>query len=149
MDKIDRDQKRLAKLSIILIIFGIVMIGLSIGLIIWGVNVLKTSLVWGIIMIVVGALLILMFLRSTIYAIFWYITAKAAVTTDSGSVKDDIAGKGTVNMVKCANCGNEVGGKDKVCGNCGKSLASTKNCPKCGTENNIDNKNCTECGESF
>ena len=69
-----------------------------------------------------------------------------SVKAFQGSIKDDDLAKGTVNMKKCSVCGSEVTAEDKVCGNCGKSLAKTKKCKNCGKEVEASKKHCTECG---
>ena len=62
------------------------------------------SLCGGIVLIVVGSLLSLLFLSGIVYGFIMYFTGKSLVALN-GSIAEDNLAKGTVNMVKCPNCG--------------------------------------------
>ena len=59
------------------------------------------------------------------------------------------------NVLKCSDCGTELGPNVKFCPNCGKSTkdinktSSVKFCPNCGTELNAGVKFCPNCGSNI
>ena len=148
MNKLVRGKTSLLIVSISMIVLSLLCVAGSIGLIIWGAKTVSDSIVLGIVLIIVGAVLSLMFFSGIIYGFVLFFTGKSLVAL-SGSMKEENLGKGTVNMIKCPNCGVEVGVKDKFCPKCGKDLAKTKKCAKCNTEVDIDAKVCTNCGEKL
>ena len=148
MNKLVRGKTSLLIVSISMMVLSLLCVAGSVGLIIWGSKIVSETLILGIILIIVGSLLVLMFLSGIIYGFILYFTGKSLVALN-GSVKEDDLCKGTVNMVKCPNCGVEIDKNDKYCGKCGKSLENTKICKKCKTENSADSFVCTNCGEKF
>lgn len=148
MNKLVRGKTSLIIISVAMIVISLLCVAGSVGLIIWGVNLLKESIVWAIILMVVGGILALTFLSGVIYGFILYFTGKSLVALQ-GSVAEDNLAMGTANMVKCANCGTAVAGDEKFCSKCGKSLAKTKYCPKCDKEVDVRAEVCSNCGEKF
>ena len=55
------------------------------------------------------------------FGIFLSIMASSVKAT-KGSISEEIAGKGTVNMHKCSNCGSEVDEDKTICAKCEENL---------------------------
>ena len=148
MNKLVRGKTSLLIVSIAMIVLSLLCAAGSVGLVVWGAKIVKDAVAIGVILIVAGSALALMFLSGIIYGFVLYFTGKSLVALN-GSVAEENLGKGTVNMVKCPNCGVELGGADKFCEKCGKDLAKVKKCPKCGKEVSVDALVCSECGEKL
>jgi len=148
MNKLVRGKTSLIIVSLAMMLLSILCAAGSIGLIVWGAKIVSDLIALGIVLIIVGSILALIFLSGIVYGFVLFFTGKSLVAL-SGSIAEENLAKGTVNMVKCPNCGVEVGVKDKFCPKCGKDFAKTKKCAKCNTEVNIDAKACTNCGEKF
>ena len=127
----------LCVVGIILAVRGFGMIGVD------GANLTSMILliVFGLLMAVMG---IVGFCAS-----FIMIWTGSVMKTNLGNTKDYTIPKGTLNMQKCPNCGTEIKPDDKICGNCGHSLAKTKKCESCGQENDAERKFCDGCGKEF
>ena len=75
---------------------------------------------------------------------------ESKLVEDSPSEEKPQAG----NVLKCSDCGTELGPNVKFCPNCGKSTkeinktASVRFCPSCGTELNEGVKFCPNCGSN-
>lgn len=73
------------------------------------------------------------------------------VVEDSSSEEKPQGG----NVLKCSDCGTELGPNVKFCPNCGKSTkdinktSSVKFCPNCGTELNAGVRFCPNCGSNI
>ena len=148
MNKLVRGKTSLIIVSLAMMLLSILCTAGSIGLIVWGAKIVSDLIALGIVLIIVGSILALIFLSGIVYGFVLFFTGKSLVAL-SGSIAEENLSKGTVNMVKCPNCGVEVSVKDKFCPKCGKDFAKTKKCAKCNTEVNIDAKVCTNCGEKF
>ena len=145
MNKLIKGKKSLITISIVLMLLSLLLVGGSVGLIVYGANVVSEKVLTGIILIVVGSLLAILFLGGIIFSFVLYFTGRSLVALN-GSVAEENLAKGTVNMIKCGNCGAEVEKNDKFCPKCGTTTEQTKTCEKCGTVNKVDSKVCTECG---
>ena len=148
MNKIITGKKSLVAVSIAIIVLSLLLTGGAIALIVYGAGLTATNLATGIILIVLGALLTILFLGGAVFGCVVFFTGKAVVATN-GNIAEDQSLKGTVNMVKCSNCGNAVTEGEKFCGKCGKSLEEFKKCEKCETLNKQDSQVCTACGEKL
>lgn len=148
MNKLVRGKKTLVGISIALIILSLLLVGGAIGLIIWGANIVKDSIILGIILIIVGVVLSILFLGGVIYSFVFYFTGKSLVALN-GSVAEDNLAIGTENMKKCAKCGSKVNPKENFCSKCGNDLAVAKKCDKCGVLNKAESNHCTACGEKL
>lgn len=148
MNKLVRGKTSLLIVSLAMIFISLLCTAGSVGLIIWGANIVKEVVVLGIVLIVVGAVLALTFLSGVIYGFILYFTGKSLVALN-GSVAEDNLAMGTVNMVKCKNCGTAINNGDKFCSKCGNTLSETKKCTKCGKEVDVNAQACPECGEKL
>lgn len=142
MNKIQKGKAGLLSLGIILIITGIVC---GIFAVICTTNGAVNNQWW---LWIVAALLYVFALAGLIIGIVFTWTA-ASLKATKGSIAEDNLGIGTVNMIKCSNCGNQLNATDKCCGNCGKELNDTTTCPNCNAKTKKDNKHCTNCGQDL
>lgn len=148
MNKLVKGKKTLVGISIALIGLCLLLVAGSIGLIVWGASIVKSSVALGVVLIIVGVLLSIMFLGGVVYSFIFYFTGKSLVAL-TGSVAEDNLGIGTVNMNKCNNCGTKIENNEKFCAKCDSSLEDAKKCEKCGVLNKLDANNCTACGEKL
>jgi len=148
MNKLVRGKTSLIIVSAAMIFISLLCTAGSVGLIVWGANLVKTSIAWAIILIVIGAIFALTFLSGVIYGFILYFTGKSLVALN-GSIAEENLAMGTVNMIKCTNCGNAVEADEKFCSKCGKSLSKTKKCPKCEKEVDVNSEVCSNCGEKL
>lgn len=148
MNKLVRGKTSLIIVSVAMIFISLLCTAGSVGLIIWGANLVKTSIIWAIILMAIGSIFALTFLTGVIYGFILYFTGKSLVAMN-GSVAEDNLAMGTVNMIKCASCGNAVKTDEKFCSKCGKSLSKTKKCPKCEKEVDVNAEVCSNCGEKL
>lgn len=148
MNKLVRGKTSLIILSVSMAIVGLLLTGGSIGLIVWGAKIVSDTVALGVVLIVIGSIMTLLFLSGVVYGIILYITGKSLVALN-GSVKEDNLGVGTVNMLKCDSCGAEIEKNEKFCSKCGKELADAKKCTECGVLNKKDAKHCTACGKEL
>ena len=148
MNRLVKGKKSLIGISIALIILSLVLVGGSVGLIIWGAKIVKDAVAIGVVLIIVGALLSILFLGGVAYSFVFYFTGKSLVALN-GSVAEDNLGIGTININKCSNCGEKIEDNEKFCAKCGNELADAKKCEKCGVLNKKDSNNCTACGEKL
>lgn len=145
-NSIEKQKGALLGLSIASIILGLVAIVVGIILIVSGATVVATKGLEGGLKIGFGVLLVILFFPFEgfgLYSLFLGVSVKAT----KGSIKQgNIAMNGTVNMLKCKNCGTEVEPGQAFCPKCGKSLSDKKVCPKCGATNMSENIKCSACG---
>lgn len=146
MNKIEKGKKGLIWIGVIALVLSVVGVVAGTWIVVACAKSLAEAITAGnIIGVVAGSLLILLSF-ALIFVGIHFVWIGAVIKATNGSIKDDDLCKGTVNMIKCPKCGNEVAADDKVCGNCGKVLAKTVKCPECGEEVEASKKFCTKCG---
>ena len=148
MNKIAKNKKTLIGVSIAIALVSLLLMGGSIALIVYGANIVAQKIVLGIILIIAGALMTILFLGGIAFGLIFFFTGKSLVAVN-GSIAEENLGKGTVNMAKCANCGEPVDPNDQFCGKCGTTTAEFKKCSKCEVLNKKDAFVCTACGEKL
>lgn len=150
INKIQKGKRALIAISIIVIVFAALMLGGGVVLTVFGAKAIaeSASLVTIILEMAFGVILILLGLIGIVMGIIMVWTG-GAIKAIHGNIAEGNLGKGTVNMTKCQNCGNEVNQNEEFCTVCGKSLKSVKVCPKCKTENKQNAKHCSKCGEDL
>lgn len=145
-NKIEKQKGLLLGLSISGEIIGLALLVTSIILIVLGAKNVSSEHLKGGLELGFGILFVLVagfFIVFATYTLF----IGGALKATKGSIKEDnIPLNGTVNMIKCKNCGAEVMAGDDFCGVCGASLNDKKECPKCGATNMSENKKCSSCG---
>ncbi|MGM9970321.1 MAG: zinc-ribbon domain-containing protein [Anaeroplasma sp.] len=145
-NSIVKQKRALIGLSIGSIILGIIALVVGIILIVSGATVVVDKHLEGGLKIGFGILLIIGFLFFDIFG-FYTLFIGSAIKATNGSIKQgNIPMNGTVNMLKCKNCGSEVEYGQAFCPKCGKSLSDKKVCPKCGATNMSENTKCSACG---
>ena len=97
-------------IAVILTVVGVVLM-LTCGI---GKDLSILKLVFGILLIVVGVLGLGVGIYLSIIAY--------SVKATKGSIVEDNAGKGTVNMHKCENCGAEIEEGKTICAKCEENL---------------------------
>ena len=145
MNKIEKGKKTLIIFGAVGILLSILAICFGVVLIVNGIKDLASA--GGIISLVFGIILCLLFPVLIVFGIYLCIMGMS-VKAVNGSIKQDNLGSGTVNMNKCSNCGVEVKEGQNFCPECGKSLLTTKTC-ECGAENPTEAKVCVKCGKKF
>lgn len=146
MNSIEKQKRALTIFGLVLLILAVVAFVGAVLLVVFGsINLSKATYVAGGLELGFGILLLFGSVIGLVYGITltWTSSYLKAV---NGSIAEDNLSKGTVNMIKCPNCGNEITSKDKACPNCGKSLATKKVCPSCGKDNRTNAKHCNNCG---
>ena len=148
MNKLAKNKKSLIIVSIIIMLASLLLVGGSIALIVYGAKVIAEKLLIGLVLIIVGSLLGIFFASGIVLGVVFFFTGKSLVALN-GSIAEDNLGIGTVNMVKCQNCGEAVDPKDQFCGKCGSTTTEFKQCEHCKVLNKKNNKICTACGEKL
>ena len=125
MNKIQRQKGGLLIFGIIAFIVSILFVVFGILLLVKGIGNVgdDATLAIGIIKIVLGAIMCLLFFPSISFAIY-AVSITLAMKATKGSIKMDNIAKegGTVNMRKCDKCGTELKDGETVCSNCGKEF---------------------------
>ena len=125
MNKIQRQKGGLLALGIIAFVVAILFVVFGVLLLVKGIgNVAdNATLAVGIIKIVVGAIMCLLFFPTIIFAVY-AVSITLAMKATMGSIKMGNIAKegGTVNMRKCDKCGTELKDGETVCSNCGKEF---------------------------
>ena len=148
MNKIAKNKKTLTIASVVISILSLLLVGASIAMVVYGAKIVGEKLAIGLVLIIVGALLALLFLGGIVFGLVLFFTGKSVVAIN-GSIAEEILGKGTVNMIKCSNCGEPLNGEETYCGKCGAETAEFKKCGKCEVLNKKDAHVCTACGEKL
>lgn len=145
-NSIEKQKRALIGLSIGALILGVVIIIVGIVLIISGAGVVMNDHLEGGLKLGFGIFAVIISLFLLVFG-FYSLCIGSALKATKGSIKqDNIPMSGTVNMVKCKNCGFEVEPGQAFCPKCGKSLSDKKVCPKCGATNMSENDKCSACG---
>lgn len=148
MNKIAKNKKTLLIISAVIMIGCLLLMGGAIALIVCGANVVAEKLALGIVLILAGALLAILFAGGIVFGAVLFFTGKSLVALN-GSIAEENLAKGTVNMTKCQNCGEPVDPADKFCGKCGATTTEFKQCENCKVLNKKDANVCTACGEKL
>ena len=136
-----------------LMMFSIVALLLSLGALAGGIVMIvlgatsgdTTKIIW---MCVVGGVLALLGLVFTMFSIVMFFTSVSMIKVENGSVKDGNRAIGTVNVLKCDKCGEELDDNSTFCVKCGTKVEGGKMC-ECGTLNNQDAQYCKSCGKQL
>lgn len=147
MNIIQKGKRQLIWLGVIVLILALAFLGGGIALIVAGAGAIAESAITvGVFEIIFGVVAILLGMIGAILAVVFLWTAGAMKATQ-GNISEDNLGIGTINMIKCPNCGTAVKDGEEFCSNCGKSLKKTKTCPHCNAEIPADAKHCNKCGQ--
>ena len=146
MNKIVRGKKGLIWVGIAC--FALAILGLVSGILILvsSAKSIAVAVSVGNVFGVIGGIVLCLMSFGFIAAGIYFVWIGNAIKAINGSIKEGDLCKGTVNMKKCPECGSEIADGDKVCGQCGESLAKTKICPACGKEVDSSKTFCPECG---
>ena len=136
-----------------LMIFAIVALILSLGLLGGGIAMIVVGATSGVLasiiwMSIVGAIMVILGIVFAIFSITMLATAVSMIKVEQGSVKDGNRAIGTVNVLKCDKCGEELPENATFCSKCGSSVEGTIKC-ECGTVNKIDSQFCISCGKKL
>lgn len=125
MNKIQRQKGGLLLLGIIAFVVAVLFVVFGILLLVKGIgNVADgATLAVGIIEIVFGVIMCLLFFPAIIFAVY-ALSVTLALKATVGSLKMGNIAKegGTINMKKCDKCGTELKDGENVCSNCGKKF---------------------------
>lgn len=136
----------LLTVSIVLLLLAL---GALIGGIILFVSGVTSKVILSIILkVIFGVLLSAGGIALGVFAVIMLFTAISMIKNKYGSVKDGNRAIGTVNVVKCDKCGEELPDNAEFCSKCGTQVNGTKKCA-CGTENKMDAEFCIKCGEKL
>lgn len=148
MNKIARNKKSLIIGSIVIMLLSLLLVGGAVALVVYGANVVGEKLLVGLILIIVGSLLAILFAGGIVFGAISFFTGKSLVALN-GSVDEENLAKGTANMIKCQNCGESVNPEDRFCWKCGATTTEFKQCENCKILNKKDANVCTACGEKL
>ena len=144
MNKIERQKSQLIAISTIIIIVSAIVMLVGIAMVVLGA-IGESSIGHKVRMVLFGSVFTLIGMAGIAFGIVYLVTGRSLSAT-KGSIADGNLGHGTVNMTKCAKCGNKINPEDKFCGHCGASIENKLVCPECGATNMSGNTNCTSCG---
>ena len=113
MNTIEKRKKQLAGLGIAGGIIGLLSIA--------GGAVMLALNISNIMFLIGGILLLVLGLAGIVLGVFLYWMSRAVVAT-RGSIAEENLGKGTVNMHKCTNCGEEIPAEKTICEKCEENL---------------------------
>lgn len=131
MNTIQKQKGWLMGLGIGLMVLSIILICCGVPLLVGGIHAVSdaanSSSAGGVVMIVFGALMCILFAPGLILGIY-YLWVGGYLSATKGSIKQGNIAKegGTVNMVKCDKCGTEIKAGETVCSNCGKPVEAQK-----------------------
>ena len=139
-------RKQLIAFAIVVLILSLAVLGGGIALVVFGsMSTEVGQIVWKVI---VGALMILLGLAFSGLSITMLSTGISMLKINEGNVKDGNRAKGTVNIVKCDKCGEELPDNATFCSKCGTPVDGMIKC-ECGAINKIDAQYCTSCGKKL
>lgn len=145
-NSVEKKKGALVGVSIAIIVIAVLLSVLGVALLVASIKMVVSGKLIGILFIVLSGILSIAGLAGVGVGVYYVWLGGRTVAT-KGSIKEgNIAMNGTVNMVKCSNCGTAVNEGDEFCPNCGASLSETKKCPSCGATNKASSKRCTACG---
>ena len=125
MNTIQKQKGGLVILGILAIIAAVLFAVFGVLLLVRGISnvAAEGTLTVGIIKIVVGAIMCLLFLPTVGFGIY-ALAITLAMKATKGSIKMGNIAKegGTVNMRKCDKCGTELKDGETVCSNCGREF---------------------------
>ena len=154
MKKINKDAYREARYGKkTLMIISIVIFALCLGALAGGISMFVIGLMSGILskmiwMPIVGGLLAILAIVFGIFSIIMFFTSVSMINVEQGSVKDGNRAIGTVNVVKCDKCGEELPDNAAFCSKCGTAVEGVKTC-ECGAANEMDAEYCVSCGKKL
>jgi len=139
-------RKSLMTVSIVLLILCLAALGGGIAMIVVGATSgVLAKIIW---MSIVGGILVILGAIFSIVAVYMFFVSMSMIKVDQGSVKDGNRAKGTVNVVKCDKCGQELPDNAIFCSKCGTPVEGVKQC-ECGAVNKMDDEYCTACGKKL
>ncbi len=141
------DKGHLTLVGLIVMVLALAGIIGGICLIVKGINV---SGVWATIWrILLGAILTLFGGSFGWVAIMLLSTANAMINVKDGNVSDvGNSAMGTVNVLKCAKCGEKLRDDAEHCTKCGTKVSDVVKCD-CGHRNKLDADYCEKCGKQL
>ena len=154
MKKINKDiykeasygKKHLMTFAIIVFLISLCAIGGGIAMIVVGAKALSLTKI--ILLCIFGAILTLLGLGFGGFSIIMFFTSTAMLKNEEESVKDGNRAIGTINIVKCDKCGEELPDNATFCSKCGTAVDGVKQC-KCGVTNKSDADYCVACGDKL
>ena len=145
-NSIEKQKHALVGISIAIAIISLIGVIGGIILIVCGAKTVMDEHLAGGLKIGFGVALVLIGGYFLVLGIYMLLVGSAVKATKGSIAEGNIPKAGTVNMIKCKNCGAEVKEGEAFCNVCGKSLSDKKVCPKCGATNMSENKKCSACG---
>lgn len=139
-------RKQLMTFAIIALVLSLFLLGGGIATIIIGaISGITSKIIWTAI---VGGILVILGLVFVTFSIIMFFTATSMIKVEQGSVKDGNRAIGTVNVVKCDKCGEELPDNATFCSKCGTAVDGIKKC-ECGAVNTLDAEYCVSCGKKL
>lgn len=139
-------RKHLMIFAIVSIILSLALLGSGIALIVVGATSGETAkIIW---MVILGVIMAVLGVVFGVFSIIMFFTSTSMIKVDQGSVKDGNRAIGSVNVVKCDKCGEELPDNATFCSKCGTAVEGKKVC-KCGTANSPEAEYCIGCGEKL
>lgn len=139
-------RKHLMIFAIVALILSLVALGGGIAMIVIGATSGETTkIIW---MSIVGGVLAILGLVFGAFSIIMFFTSISMIKVEQGSVKDGNRAIGTVNIVKCDKCGEELPENATFCSKCGTPVEGIKKC-ECGAVNSLDAEYCIGCGKKL
>lgn len=139
-------RKHLMIFAIVALILSLAMLGGGIAMIVIGATSGQTSKI--IYMCIIGGVLALFGLAFGVFSIIMFFTSISMIKVEQGSVKDGNRAIGTVNIVKCDKCGEELPDNATFCSKCGTVVDGIKKC-ECGAVNTLGAEYCVSCGKKL
>lgn len=139
-------KKHLTAFSIVVFVLSLCAFAGGLAMIIVGATSGVTGkIIW---MSIVGGLLVILGIVFGIFSSIMFFTSMAMIKNKYGSVKDGNRAMGTVNVVKCDKCGEELPDNATFCSKCGKGIEGVITC-ECGMANKSDAEYCIGCGKKL
>lgn len=155
MKNIDKDvykEKRIGRghLIAVAVVVGVIALAMIIGGIVLFVKGCKISGVWATIWrIAIGIVLALFGGSLGWVAVMMFFTGNSLIKVKDGNVKDlGNSAIGTVNVLKCNKCGEQLPEDSTFCTKCGTEVDGVVVCD-CGTINSQENEYCKKCGKKL
>lgn len=99
--------------------------------------------------IILGVVMAILGLPLGYVAFMMLVTASSMINVKDGNVSDvGNSAVGTVNVLKCSNCGTKLDDEVDHCPNCGKKQDGIIKC-ECGHKNIDSAKHCVKCGKEL
>lgn len=155
MKKIDKnayseprhDKSHLTLVALVVAIIALALVVAGVWLLVCGILADGTfATTWRIILAV---LMIIIGLPLGYVAFMMFVTAHNMINVKDGNVSDlGNSAEGTLNVLKCYNCGTKLDEEVDHCPNCGRKQDGIIKC-ECGHKNSNEATHCVKCGKNL